>query len=192
MKLVLKNKKTLERGLTLIEASMVLALSAVVIAGAVMYYNSAAENNKIQRAQGLLGAIQAGVSSVYATRPTYTGLGTPTLTASTAVPRTFISGTGAAAQIVNPWGGTVHVVPGTNGREYSVTFPNVPKGACGVMAGSDLGNSLIAVAVDDDATDTAGTKGNLVPGSGTFAADVDTKCQSGEASQVKKIVWTFK
>ncbi|EAM5884537.1 prepilin-type N-terminal cleavage/methylation domain-containing protein [Salmonella enterica] len=36
-----------EKGLTLIESAMVLALSAVVIAGVLAYYNYAAENNKM-------------------------------------------------------------------------------------------------------------------------------------------------
>ncbi|HFS8112828.1 TPA: type 4 pilus major pilin [Enterobacter asburiae] len=193
MKALLKtNKKKFENGLTLIEAAMVLALSAVVIAGAVMYYNTASESNKIQRAQGLLGAIQAGVSSVYATRPTYTSLTSATLTSATAVPRSFISGTGTNTRIVNPWGGTVHIEPSTGGREYSVTFPAVPKGACGIIAAADLGNSVIAVNILDDSSDTAGAKGSLVPGASDYETGVDTACQRGDAATVKKIVWTFK
>ncbi|EFN2499686.1 prepilin-type N-terminal cleavage/methylation domain-containing protein, partial [Shigella dysenteriae] len=44
----IKSKKKLQRGLSLIEASMVLALSAIVVSGVMYYYQSASDNNKTQ------------------------------------------------------------------------------------------------------------------------------------------------
>lgn len=181
------NKNKFEQGLTLIEASMVLALSAVVIAGAVMYYNSASESNKTQRAQSLLGGIQAGVQSVFATRPNYVGLTSSVLASTSAIPRAFIEA--ATNTIVNPWGGVVTVLTGNPNRQYTVSFAGVPKGACGPLASADLGNSLVSVAVGTGTT--AGTARS--PGNATFSQTILADCVSGATSDVvKTITWTFK
>ncbi|ECB1045841.1 hypothetical protein S780_24890 [Salmonella enterica] len=54
-----------EKGLTLIESAMVLALSAVVIAGVLAYYNYAAENNKMRNSIEELQHINATVQALY-------------------------------------------------------------------------------------------------------------------------------
>lgn len=178
-----RSQKRLQKGLTLIEASMVLALSAVVIAGAVMYYNSAAESNKIQRAQGLLGGIQSGIQSVYSTRPSFAGLSSKELTMTAAIPRAFISGNGANATIVNPWGGEVLVAAATPATNYNVTFKALSLAACTAMASVDLGNSLIGLKVGKTA---------LALGSFT-GGDVADACQAGGAAERSvDIEWTFK
>lgn len=175
--------KKSQQGLTLIEASMVLALSAVVIAGAVMYYNSAAESNKIQRAQGLLGSVQSAVQSVYSTRPSYAGLSSKELTMTAAIPRSFIDGQGTNATIINPWGGQVLVGPGSVVTNYTITFQALSLSACTAMASVDLGNSLIGLKVGS----TALTLGSFT------GFQVAEACETGgSASRSVDIEWTFK
>lgn len=177
------NVKKAQQGLTLIEASMVLALSAVVIAGAVMYYNSAAESNKIQRAQGLLGSVQSAVQSIYATRPSFSGLSSQELTMTAAIPRSFINGSGTTATIINPWGGDVLVVAATPATNYTITFKALSLSACTAMASVDLGNSLIGLKVGST---------DLTLGSFT-GMNVAQACEAGgAATRSVDIAWTFK
>jgi len=187
------DKKNLEKGLTLIEASMVLALSAVVIAGAVMYYNSASESNKTQRAQSLLGGIQAGVQSIYATRPNFKGLVTTSLTSTSSIPRAFIeAGTNT---IVNPWGGNVVIASIEPFRTYTVSYIGIPKAVCGPLASADLGNSLISVSVAPNASLTSQTAAMgpaITPGSNSFTSDTVAACNDGDNDSLLDISWTFK
>src|SRR3546814_9545479 len=69
-----KNVPLIQRGLTLIEAAMVLAIATLVVAGIMMFFQSANMNSKTNEAVGQLGAVQQAVRSVYAGQPTYTGL----------------------------------------------------------------------------------------------------------------------
>lgn len=176
----IKTKKN-QQGLTLIEASMVLALSAVVIAGAVMYYNSAAESNKIQRAQGLLGAIQSAVQANYATRTNYTGIKINEITFSAAVPRSFVYGEGTAAKIINPWGGDVDLGVGTSSTTYKVTYKDIPPAACVSLANVDLGNSMVGLKVGTTTLKIEGLTGDAV---GNACNNTTTRTVNVE--------WTFK
>ena len=45
--MLLSEHKKISRGLSLIEASMVLALSAIVVSGVLYYYNNASSNRKL-------------------------------------------------------------------------------------------------------------------------------------------------
>jgi type II secretory pathway pseudopilin PulG len=95
-------RKRYEQGLTLIEASMVLALSAVVIAGVMLYYQSASDQNKIMNAQSEIGSIQTVVQSIYGNSMDYSGIATGVLKGSSAIPPNLLNASGAP---VTPWGG---------------------------------------------------------------------------------------
>lgn len=174
--------KKAQQGLTLIEASMVLALSAVVIAGAVMYYNSASESNKIQRAQGLLGSIQSAVQSNYATRTNYTGLAVNEITFSAAIPRSFLYGSGVSAKIINPWGGDVLLEAGkAPSTTYVVTYQGIPPSACVSMANVDLGNSMVGLKIG----------GNDMTIEGLTGAQVGAACNAATDRTID-VAWEFK
>ncbi|EGO3793633.1 prepilin-type N-terminal cleavage/methylation domain-containing protein, partial [Escherichia coli] len=70
----MKSKKKLQRGLSLIEASMVLALSAIVVSGVMYYYQSASDNNKTQNTVSELMSIVSAVNGLYAGQQNYKGL----------------------------------------------------------------------------------------------------------------------
>lgn len=60
--------KQLQNGLSLIEAAMVLALSAIVISGVMFYYNSTQSNYYLNTAEETIIAIQQRVMTLYANR----------------------------------------------------------------------------------------------------------------------------
>ncbi|MFB2866359.1 type 4 pilus major pilin [Aeromonas sp. MdU4] len=143
-----KNKeKRMQQGLSLIEASMVLALSAVVVAGAVMYYGSSSESAKVQRAQSQLGGIQSAVASLYATQASYSGLNNVVLKNSRALPSSYFSGTG---DLLSPWNGKVTVVAIDPGNTYKIEFESVPANACVKLAVTDPGTSVRKITIGNN------------------------------------------
>ncbi|MBV8046451.1 MAG: prepilin-type N-terminal cleavage/methylation domain-containing protein [Paludibacterium sp.] len=136
----INNIKRRQRGLTLIEAAMVLALSAVVVAGAVMYYQSASENNKSQVALGQLGMIQSTVQTITGSTANYSGLVTADLARSSNIPASQKSGN----TLISPWG-NLTVTGATD--TYDVVMAKVPQGPCQTLAGQDLGSSLMKMKI---------------------------------------------
>ncbi|MCD4500493.1 type 4 pilus major pilin [Chromobacterium vaccinii] len=142
-----KEKNCSQCGLSLIEAAMVLALSAVVVAGAVMYYGSASDNSKVQRAQSQIGTIQSAVASLYANQGSYTGLNSDSLKSGRMLPTSYLhtvaGSSGATTTIVNPWKGLVTVdVDTRDATTYNLVYQQVPAGACVKLLTSELGTSL--------------------------------------------------
>jgi major structural subunit of bundle-forming pilus len=171
-------RKRREQGLTLIEASMVLALSAVVVAGVMLYYQSASDNNRLQSAEGELGAVQTAVQTIYAGQSTYAGLKTNMLEGNAAIPPNLQNG----ASIYTPWGASTSVSldtadgGGVTAAYYTVTFSGVPKGDCISMGAQSLGAQLVGVAYQ---------------GGTTYAAPTPTAATAGCTTDSNEISWEF-
>ena len=57
-------KRRTRRGLTLIEAAMVLTILALVVAGVMLFYQNATTSQKISQAAGQISTIQQAVRSM--------------------------------------------------------------------------------------------------------------------------------
>jgi len=176
--------KRREKGLTLIEASMVLALSAVVVAGVMLYYQSASDNNRLQNAEGELGSIQSAVQTIFAGQSNYQGLTTTMLAGSSSIPPNLQSGSGINFKVLTPWNSPVTVVgdPGTPWAHYTITYTGVPQGPCVSMGSQQLGSSLISVGFNGK---TAGAP------SPSNASNATTGC-SATVVGGNTIAWLFK
>ncbi|RKP51052.1 type 4 pilus major pilin [Trinickia fusca] len=171
-----------EKGLTLIEASMVLALSAVVVAGVMLYYQSASDNNRLQGALGELGSIQTAVQTLYAGQSDYTGLATKGLIGNSSIPPSMQDV--ANNKLTNPWNAEVKVdVVAATPTQYTVEFDGVPAGGCVPFASQQLGSQMVSVKVNSTDAPTAGQP--FTPDGAQTACDVTT-------SAGNKIIWTLK
>jgi hypothetical protein len=80
-----QNNKRQQTGLSLIEASMVLVLSAVVVAGVMVYYQTAQKNNNLDKLSSQIMHMVSEINGLYAGAAKvnggtdYTGLVTPNL-----------------------------------------------------------------------------------------------------------------
>ncbi|EGR9572452.1 hypothetical protein I4Z71_004464 [Salmonella enterica subsp. enterica serovar Grumpensis] len=76
--MIKKQQSQRERGLTLIESAMVLALSAVVISGVMFYYNSTANNLALQNIENKMMSIAEKINALYVNqnKSGYAGLNT--------------------------------------------------------------------------------------------------------------------
>lgn len=136
-------KNKMEKGLSLIEASMVLALSAIVVSGVMFYYQSASDSNKTQNTVSQVMSVMSAINGLYVGQASYTGLTDAVLYSSSAVPENYKDKTNK--QINNPFGGKLRVAP--SGGGYTLSLDGVPKSSCVNIASMNLGTSLQGVGV---------------------------------------------
>ncbi|HFX7197887.1 TPA: type 4 pilus major pilin [Escherichia coli] len=142
-KMIRKNK--MEKGLSLIEASMVLALSAIVVSGVMFYYQSASDSNKTQNTVSQVMSVMSAINGLYVGQASYTGLSDTVLYNSSAVPTNYKVSPGV---INNPFGGRLHVAPNTDpSGGYALLLDGVPQSSCVNIASMNLGTSLQGVGV---------------------------------------------
>lgn len=146
--MIMKSKKKFQKGLSLIEASMVLALSAIVVSGVMYYYQSASDNNKTQNTVSELMSIVSAVNGLYAGQQNYSGLTKEVLYNTSAVPENYKNT--QTKDITHPFGDKIEVGPvgpaGENG--YYVLLRQIPKAACINLATMNFGTSMAGVGVD--------------------------------------------
>ncbi|EPL7068140.1 type 4 pilus major pilin [Escherichia coli] len=140
-KMIRKNK--MEKGLSLIEASMVLALSAIVVSGVMFYYQSASDSNKTQNTVSQVMSVMSAINGLYVGQASYDSLSDTVLYNSSAVPANY---KGSKNVINNPFGGRLHVAPNTGGG-YALLLDGVPQSSCVNIASMNLGTSLQGVGV---------------------------------------------
>lgn len=134
-------KNKMEKGLSLIEASMVLALSAIVVSGVMFYYQSASDSNKTQNTVSQVMSVMSAINGLYVGQASYNGLSNDVLYNSSAVPANYKAG----GKINNPFGGQLSVAPNDVG--YTLLLDGVPKSSCVNIASMNLGTSLQGVGV---------------------------------------------
>lgn len=137
-------KNKMEKGLSLIEASMVLALSAIVVSGVMFYYQSASDSNKTQNTVSQVMSVMSAINGLYVGQASYTDLTDAVLYNSSAIPDNYKDKT--PPQINNPFGGKLKVA--SNGGGYTLTLDGVPKSSCVNIASMNLGTSLQGVGVE--------------------------------------------
>lgn len=123
-------KKKFQKGLSLIEASMVLVLSAVVVAGVMVYYQSAQDNNKMEQTLSQTLSLVGGVNGLYAGQSNYDGLDTNTVAQSGAVPASALDSSTSKTRIVNGFG--------THTDAYAMNLTNLKNGTAGTNDGYAL------------------------------------------------------
>ncbi|MDO2633932.1 type 4 pilus major pilin [Escherichia coli] len=181
----ISNKKA-EKGLSLIESAMVLALAATVTAGVMFYYQSASDSNKTQSAISEVMSATSAINGLYIGQKDYTGVSARVLKNSSAIPDNYKSGD----KILNPFGGELHVsAAGTGNGSYGyyLALQKLPKSACISLATLNLGTSAagygVYQGVSDLSNETISNTGSTrnAPISPSDAADM---CQDGSNNQV--------
>ncbi|EMT0776832.1 pilus assembly protein [Escherichia coli] len=162
-----KSSLLFQKGLSLIEASMVLALSAIVVSGVMYYYQAASDNNKTQSTVSEVMSIVSAVNGLFVGTADYTGLTAKTIIDTSAVPDNYKKGT----QIMHPFGGEVNLGQVTGGGYY-IVLNDVPKGPCVNLASMNFGTSLHGVGVGVNSSQAA--LGKVTPAQGGSNASPGT------------------
>lgn len=179
------NNKKVEKGLSLIESAMVLALAATVTAGVMFYYQAASDSNKTQAAISEVMSATSAINGLYIGQNGYTGLDGSVLKNSSAIPENYKSG----SNIMNPFGGKLEVAAANQniGYGYHLTLTELPKSACISLATLNLGTSAYGygIGIDHPENYSGFNNGGSGPASGTSVAKKDALSPS-DASGVCK------
>ena len=169
-----RENKKFSKGLSLIEASMVLALSAVVVSGVLYYFNMASNNRKLQENVKSIQAVVSTIRALYANQPP----GTPVDLDAVIKSGNFTKGTTAGNNdaIILPTGDTIRIYDGsrlTGGKTYSLELRTKSSDVCSYIGGINFGTSHFGTEIlnmnDSPATDLKALK-RLTP------SEVVTKC----------------
>lgn len=157
------NNKKEEKGLSLIESAMVLALAATVTAGVMFYYQSASDSNKTQSAISEVMSATSAINGLFIGQSNYGQLSTNVLINSSAIPDNYKNG----SNIMNPFGGNLEVgVPnGDKGFGYYLRLTKLPKSACISLATLNLGTSAAGYGINIENVQNATIGSSLSPSS---------------------------
>ena len=115
-----------QRGFTLIELAVVVAIIVAAAAGIIARRNAVEQTAKIQTESGNLTAIIGKINSTFAGRTNYSGVSTSLLLAQGAFPTSMVDG----SNVVNLWQGLVTVNAGAGNTSIDITYNDVPTSAC--------------------------------------------------------------
>lgn len=139
---IMKIKNKVKRGITLIEAAMVLAVGAIVIAGVIALLNGAFSGNKLNKATGQVVIAVTNAKQLYAASTTYSGLGNTSMYSS--MPRDM---QGTSPTLTNAFGGALNFGIGASTAQGQATFVDVPQDVCVKFATGDFGRDVVDVGV---------------------------------------------
>lgn len=188
------NNKKEEKGLSLIESAMVLALAATVTAGVMFYYQSASDSNKTQSAISEVMSATSAINGLYIGQSSYNGLSATVLKNSSAIPENYKSGD----KIMNPFGGELKVGAAASGKGfgYYIALENLPKSACISLATLNLGTSAAGYGVMANATDLENTEltatDSSVKTTPISPSDAANMCSSNNGSTNKVVAYFMK
>lgn len=179
------NSKKEEKGLSLIESAMVLALAATVTAGVMFYYQSASDSNKTQSAISEVMSATSAINGLYIGQSSYNGVSASVLKNSSAIPENYKSG----EKIMNPFGGELKVGASANaskGFGYYLALENLPKSACISLSTLNLGTSAAGYGVFRSSTNLENKElsGNDVRTQSISPSDATQLCQNGTSNVV--------
>ncbi|HDX3317831.1 TPA: type 4 pilus major pilin [Escherichia coli] len=148
------NNKKEEKGLSLIESAMVLALAATVTAGVMFYYQSASDSNKTQAAISEVMSATSAINGLYIGQTDYSGLGAKVLINSSAIPDNYKNT--AHNKITNPFGGDLDIAASSGNATahygYSLKLTALPKSACVSLGTLNLGTSAAGYGINMNGT----------------------------------------
>ncbi|MFA2486644.1 type 4 pilus major pilin [Escherichia coli] len=184
------NNKKGEKGLSLIESAMVLALAATVTAGVMFYYQAASDSNKTQATISEVMSATSAINGLYIGQSGYSGLTEAVLKNSSAIPENYKKGN----EIMNPFGGNLNVgaANGNNGYGYYLSLSKLPKSACISLATLNLGTSAYGYGIGIDSPaghnnfidSTASFSSGSAKKSALSPSDASGACADGNENKV--------
>jgi prepilin-type N-terminal cleavage/methylation domain-containing protein len=130
--------RRLQRGLTLIELMLVIAVSGVISYAAYQTYTSTNNSASASAEASNLSSINAKIHNLYAGRGAYTNLSNTVLANVNGFPPSMILTAATPAVVTNTWGGAVTAAPASPG--YSIVYAWVTAQGCAELLNLTLSN----------------------------------------------------
>lgn len=144
-----------QRGMSLIEISMVLALTAIFIAGIFAYLRSATTNQKVEQAIGEVAFMRNTVYELYSSQPSFGSLTPAQLASSNVIPRKMVDSSGTGLR--HAFKGRMDVQPtqvSSFGDSFSIELDQLPADGCILMAAKDFGRDVYRIEITGGAGGT--------------------------------------
>lgn len=172
----MKNLKTmqrhLERGFTLIELGIAIAIAAVVVGVGLMVVPQMLADNKVSSEIATLGNIASRTQKTWASKTTYTGSTLQNMIDADVFPAMMVSSD--RATVTSQWGGLVTVASATD-AELQIKYASVPAYECRNLL-PQVERMFGTMKVGADSVKAVG---------GTFqASTAATKCSEGTNGKV--------
>ncbi|WP_096976051.1 type II secretion system protein [Escherichia coli] len=190
-----KKFTALQKGLSLIESAMVLAISAAVVSGVLYYYNHAKENRALEQGIKDVQNIAATINKLY------TNSATPMMNLSDVVEAiSVVSGVatkmvGQNKVFVNPTGSYTQFWWDTTSRKYTLEILTNSISSCMSYATLNLGTLMAGKTQITPSNGSAGGHGDPTPPYNLTPADASSLCKEnmnkGQAGSFVKIRYTM-
>ncbi|AZV12443.1 MULTISPECIES: type 4 pilus major pilin [Salmonella] len=148
------------RGFSLLEIILVLAIAAVLIIGVFMVYPKVSSSSKVNNDTQLLSTLKAGIHSIWGSTNNFNGLSVDSVIKANLVPEDYLED----GEIQNNWGANVLIEPYYDGSYY-IAFENISADACPkfvaaaagsfykiVIAGNEIKNDMNNLPLSIDKT----------------------------------------
>ena len=184
-----RENKKFSKGLSLIEASMVLALSAVVVSGVLYYFNMASNNRKLQENVKSIQAVVSTIRALYANQPPGTPIDLDAVIKSGNFTKGYTVGKNSA--IILPTGDTIRIYDGSSkfpalgGKAYSLELRTKSSDVCSYIGGINFGTSHFGTEILSFKENGTGNLNNLRR---LTPSEVVTKC--GQKAKEKNDIKT--
>ncbi len=170
----LKARARRRRGLTLIEAAMVLVILALVVGGVMLFYQNANQSRQVSEAQSQLASIQQSVRSWSSGQYGYDGLTVASL--KQYLPAKMMDTNGTTLR--HAFGGTGDITGDSASGTFTIQLNSIPRDSCQKLSTTDMGRALVKIDVN----------GQTAEGQAMTRAAAQTACSSPSANIMK---WTF-
>ena len=157
-------KHTHEAGRSMIEMLGVLAIIGVLSVGGIAGYSQAMSKYKVTKTTDQIQTMVTNIRTLFAGQRTYGGLETAK-TAYTMGIYTDETYPGSGSTGSNAYGGDINLTVSANGRNFAISYNNIPNDACVRIVMSDWGDA------------SSGLDG-LVVEANTGTSDADVKASS--------------
>lgn len=166
----MKSRKN-QKGLTLVELILTLALAGLILFGIFSAYSSAKQSSNIKAESTGLQTLVAGVRSLYPGSPNYTGVGAAQLITAGKAPQSMVNGTA----LRNVWGGAITVAANATAG-FDVTYAAVPTSSC-IEIITTVGPSFNVVAIGATTVKAADAEVNV--------ATATTACSAAATATIR-------
>lgn len=170
-----------QKGFSLLELLLVVAVGAVLILAGLAAYRLVSENNNVNESLRLINTIKQQVQRAYQSEGSYTGNIVTTLIDL----RAFPAGVLAGATPRHPFGGDITIAPVAGGNSFTITFEDIERSACiaiGQTFDTTADSDFVSLEIDDENPDA--------DDDGITLADLQAGCPAGDAAGVP-MAWTF-
>jgi len=117
-----------QRGLTLIELFLALAVIAIIWVVATRYYQVVSNSSKVNEAVQMIQSLRSAGNHYAAGRSNYDGLTIAELNNTNLLPRDLEGSGTTPGEQVNPWGGNIGI--SGSGGQMQITLSDVPQADC--------------------------------------------------------------